>query len=78
MGAKTSIEVDAETAERARLAAEATGLTVGDLVERAMEAWLDDWAEDLRRLDEPGEDVAADVALETFRRRVAEGVGPAK
>ena len=59
-------------AERLKSAAEEAGISVNTLVDRTLEAWLDSWQEDLRRIDEPGEDVPAGEAFERFEARIRE------
>lgn len=71
-----TLELSSELAERVRSAAQEAGIPVEKFVEQTMEAWLDSWIEDLRRLDEPGEDIPAEDALVRFemhlRERLAE------
>lgn len=66
------IELEAPLAERVKQAAAEAGVSVDAFVGQSLEAWLDDWAEDLRRLAEPGDDIDAEVALARFQARVAE------
>jgi hypothetical protein len=58
------IEIPEPLGERIKAAAAESGLSTDDFVSRTLEAALDDVAEDLRRLEEPGEDIDADVVFD--------------
>lgn len=60
------IELPETLSERVRDAAASAGLSEEALVERTMREWLESWAEDFRRLDEPGDDIPAEAALKRF------------
>jgi hypothetical protein len=73
-------------ADDVRAAAEARGLTPEEYIrelaadDAAFEAEYNDlsWDEDLRRLNEPGEDVSADSFFAEIRARLEARVTPAK
>jgi hypothetical protein len=68
-------------ADEIRAAAEAAGLTPDEYVNRELAETLaayehDDedlsWDEDMRRLEEPGENVPLDEAMDRFKSKIAE------
>ncbi len=71
------IELTGPLADDVRAAAEARGLTPEDYVRESLaeglatEATDLDWNEDLRRLEEPGENVPLDQAFDRFRDNIA-------
>lgn len=60
------IELPEPLSERVRDAAASAGVSADALVERAMRDWFESWADDFRRLDEPGVDIPAEAALDRF------------
>ena len=75
-----TISLTGPLADEVRAAAEARGLTPEEYVRQqiiddlAFEAEYNalSWDEDLRRLDEPGENIPLDQAFDEFRAKVAE------
>lgn len=75
-----TISLTGPLADEVRAAAEARGLTPEEYVRQqiiddlAFEAEYNDlsWEEDLRRLEEPGENILADQAFAEFRARIAD------
>jgi UDP:flavonoid glycosyltransferase YjiC (YdhE family) len=72
------IHIDAERAERLKAAAHVAGLSTEAYALKALDrAMDDDWAEALASLEEfdrTGESVAAEDALETFRKNVEQRI----
>lgn len=76
-----TVSIPAPLADEVRAAAEARGLTPEEYVRQQL-AWdialgLDpdedlDWDEDIRRLEEPGENMPLDQAFDELRGKVAE------
>jgi hypothetical protein len=76
-----NISLTGRLADKVRAAAEAAGLTPEEYVRREVAETLaayehDDedlsWDEDMRRLEEPGENVPLDEAFDRFKAKVAE------
>ena len=75
-----TISLTGPLADEVRAAAEARGLTPEEYVRQqiaddlAFEAEYNNlsWDEDLRRLDEPGENIPLDQAFDEFRAKIAE------
>ena len=76
-----TISLTGSLAEDVRAAAEAAGLSPEDYVRRelaeTMAAYQHDdedlsWDEDMRRLEEPGENIPLDEAFDRFKAKVAE------
>ena len=71
-----TITLPSPLVEEIRAAAEAHGLTPEDYVLRQVTDGLAaeelDWNEDLRRLDEPGDDIPLAAAFERLNTKVAE------
>lgn len=77
--AALNISLTGQLADEVRAAAKARGLTPEDYVREQLAGRLaadeyDDlsWEEDMRRLEEPGEDIPLDEAFAEFRAKVAE------
>jgi len=70
-----TISLPPETAARLQREAEARGVSAEAVVAEAVETWLsyDDlsWEEDLRRLEEPGENIPLDEAFDRFEANIA-------
>ncbi|MBL8551047.1 MAG: hypothetical protein JNJ73_13760 [Hyphomonadaceae bacterium] len=71
------IELDGELADQVREAAAARGLTPEDYARQVLAFRVGDeedldWDEDIRRLDEPGENIPLDEAFDRFKDKVAE------
>ncbi len=75
-----TVTLPAPLAEEVRAMAEAEGLTPEDYVRREVAGGLVasqlaaelDWDEDLRRLDEPGDDIPLEAAFERLNANVVE------
>jgi hypothetical protein len=75
-----TISIPAPLADEVRAAAEARGLSPEDYVRQQLEADLEfdkemeslDWEEDIRRLEEAGENIPLDQAFDELRGKVAE------
>ncbi|MEJ0060899.1 MAG: hypothetical protein WDM79_15525 [Terricaulis sp.] len=65
-----NIELHGALASKVRAAAEASGLTPDAWAAQTMAAWLLTWDEDLRRLEEPGENTPAEQAFAEVRARL--------
>ena len=72
-----TISLTGPLADEVRAAAEASGLTPEEYVRQTLadgfmaESELD-WEEDLRRLEEPGENADAETVFAEFRQRIIE------
>ncbi|MET0544997.1 MAG: hypothetical protein ABWZ40_01685 [Caulobacterales bacterium] len=82
-----SIELEGALADDVRAAAQARGLSPEDYVRQqlAFDVALDadvgvelDWEEDLRRLEEPGEDIPAEQVFAEIEARLAARLNPPK
>lgn len=73
---QVTVDLPSETAARLEEEARARGLTLEALASEALQAWAADedldWEEDLRRIEEPGEDVGVREAFARFDAEVAE------
>lgn len=76
-----TISIPAPLADEVRAAAEARGLSPEEYVRQQLEADIEfdkgaaedlDWDEDIRRLEEPGENIPLDQAFDELRGKVAE------
>ena len=70
-----TVDLSPETKARLEVEARERGLTLEALASEALRAWAGDeeldWAEDFRRIDEPGEDVDVNEAFDRFNQDVA-------
>jgi hypothetical protein len=81
-----TIPISGPLAEDIRAEAEARGLTVEQFAAQALELGVElardaedlSWDEDLRRLEEPGENVPAEQAFAEVRARLAARLDPQK
>lgn len=81
-----TISIPAPLADEVRAAAEARGLSPEEYVRAlaaddvSFEAEFNDlsWEEDLRRLDEPGQNIPADEAFAEIRARLEARIAPRK
>lgn len=75
-----TISLTGPLADKVRQAAEAEGLQPEEFVRQEMEESVAiraeaaelDWEEDIRRLEEPGENIPLDQAMDELRGKVAE------
>ena len=71
-----TIQLDQATEKRLADEAAARGVTREAVAQEAVQSWLQideelDWEEDERRMNEPGENIPLDVAMERFRGAIA-------
>lgn len=81
-----TISLTGPLAQGVRAAAEAEQLTPEEFVRKEIEESVAlraeaaelDWAEDIRRLEEPGESIPLDQAMDEFRAKIAAARAQAK
>ena len=66
-----TLDLPPETAARIAAEAAAQGVTAEQWARDALAGLLDDWAEALKALDEPGEDTDADAAFDQIDAAIA-------
>lgn len=70
-----TIQLDPATDKRLADEAEARGVTREAVAAEAVASWLQiddlDWEEDERRMNEPGDSIALDVAFDELEARIA-------
>lgn len=69
---QVTLTLPPETAARIEEEAAAQGVSAEQWAQDALASLLDDWAEALKALDEPGEDIDADEAFDQLDAAIAQ------